>query len=98
MYYWMKSKMARFRRSVWCVYIALNMLVVSIVFFPWARERETFSSVVGRSVLLLHEGPIPFRLAELLEYFINWLHRDPDHCVNTFLEEQEVRDMWYGRD
>jgi hypothetical protein len=96
MSYWMKSKLARFRRSVWCVYIALNMLCVSILFFPWSRERETFSSIVGRSVI--YEGPIPPCVAEVLEWFIDLIHRDEGHCLRTFMEEQEVRDVWYGRD
>lgn len=96
MYYWMKSKLARFRRSAWCVYIALNMLVVSVVFFPWARERETFSSVVGRS--MIYEGPIPCCVAEVLASLIDWLHNDPGHCLETFFDEQAVRDSWYGRD
>lgn len=96
MSYWKKLMMARFRRSVWCVYIALNMLVVSILFFPWSRERETFSSIVGRSSV--HEGPIPWLIADKLSDFINWIHNDRHHCIDTYTDEQDVRDQWYGRD
>jgi hypothetical protein len=83
----------RFKRSLWTVYIALNMLWTSILFFGIARHRESTSSLVGRYAM---KGN---RVALVAEKFINWLHQDePNHCRVTYCDEEEVRDEWYEQD
>lgn len=82
--------MRKFRRSLWTVYIAFNMLWTSILFFGIARQRESTSSLVGRYA---KRGN---RVALIAEKVINWLHPDePDHCRVTNADEDEVREAWY---
>lgn len=80
-------------RRMFVIYIALNMLVCSIAFAPWALPRETVSGLLGRwqsergakRVVSL----IGSAIADAI-YF--W---EPDHCRETYLIEQRAREVLY---
>lgn len=83
----------KLKRSLWTVYIALNMLWTSIIFFGIARHRESTSSLVGRYAT---KGN---KVALLAERVINRMHPDePNHCRATWCDEEEMRDEWYDQD
>ena len=85
--------MKRLKCSLWTVYIAINMLLTSILFFGIARHRESFSSLVGRYA---RQGNY---LALIVEIIVNALHLDEvDHCRVTAADEDEVRRVWYNQE
>lgn len=85
--------MKRLRRSLWTVYIAINMLLTSILFFGIARHRESFSSLVGRYA---RKGNPVALVAEII---VNALHlNEIDHCRVTAADEDAVRRVWYGQE
>lgn len=78
------------RRRGRCLYLAANMLLMAVLFFPWIRERETCSGFFGR--MWFEHGVV---WCKHVVNFIDWLHGDESHCWETWYDESSMRDQWY---
>jgi hypothetical protein len=76
------------------VYVASNMLLCSLIFFPWARPRETVSGLVGRWCRT--EGGWKLAFAKRVAPAVNWLYSfEPNHCIVTHEVEHEAHTVLY---
>lgn len=80
--------------QLFALYIAANMALCAVLFFPWALPRETISGLLGRwqctdtgwkPIVALVLVPIVNRI-----YF--W---EPDHCRQTYMIEKRAREILY---
>lgn len=80
--------------QVFSLYVATNMMVCAVLFFPWALPRETVSGLLGRWKTTHAGWRRSFgRIAALLAdgiYF--W---EPNHCVAVYLCEDDARKVLY---
>lgn len=74
------------KQGLFNVYVALNMLLCSVIFFRSAQPRETISGYLGRK----HCGGTAARWVDRL-YF--W---EPDHCCVVSKQEAEARKALYS--
>lgn len=75
------------RLFVW--YVVGNMLICSLLFFPWARPRETISGLIGRwSYEDGRRGRFARIAARVIDFMYFW---EPDHCRITAAQEAEAR-------
>lgn len=82
----------RAKMTVYVIYLSLNTLLCSLLFFPWAQPRETISGITGRWLI---EGETwQIACASFLVKPIDWAHR-PNHCVDTYLAEQAMQTALY---
>lgn len=81
---------------LFCVYVCLNMLLCSLLFFPWVLPRETISGLVGRWWVLSEDGTAKALVADVLRVLIDALYFwEPNHCVEVFRCEHEARKRLY---
>lgn len=81
------------RNRIFVLWLAVNQLICAVVFFPWTRERETISGLMGR--WWLTEKGWKFEIGCFMSAVIDKLHSDDTHCAVTFEDEQFMRDQWY---
>ena len=81
------------KATVYVIYLSLNMLLCSLLFFPWAQPRETISGLTGR---WLTEGKSwQIACASFLVKPIDKAHYS-GHCVSTYIYEKAMRVGLYG--
>ena len=77
-------------RRIFSLYLAGNMTLCALLFFPWVEPRETLSGFFGRQA-----GKS--RLARAIACAIDLLHWwEPEHCYVTFRLESELRARFYS--
>lgn len=76
------------------VFVALNQLTCSIVFFPVCRTRETICGLVGRyaDTDRTWRGGVARRIAPHLE---ERFHK-AETCVDVYRKEEKAREILYG--
>lgn len=80
---------------IFVVYVALNMLVCSILFFPWARPRETVSGLTGRW-LLTNQSGWKYKFARYARSVIHAIYFwEPEHCDLVHDVEAEAHKVLY---
>lgn len=78
---------------VFNVYVALNMLLCSILFFPWALPRETICGLMGR---WLNETGRKRDLAKALVPFLDrYFHSSDEPCSRIAEQEARIREILY---
>ena len=82
---WNHRYSRRVIRTVFSLYVAVNMLLCAIIFIGRSFPRETISGYIGRRIFgchywALHTGR-----------FIDWLYREPGPCGETALAEEQMR-------
>jgi len=82
-------------RIVFPVYLAANMLVCALLFFPHARARETVSGLLGRW-LTVEKYTRKNTFARYAAPVIDFIHWDKGHCMRTHREERLMRIKLYG--
>jgi hypothetical protein len=85
--------MKNLKLVIFPLYVALNMLVCAIVFFPWALSRESVSGLLGR--WLVDGSCWQVNIAYILSAPIDRWH-EKDHCRNTYAYEKAMRVALYG--
>lgn len=79
-------------RVAFNLYLVCNMALCQILFFPWAKPRETISGFVGRHAMT------GCRIASLAARWIDKTHPwEPDHCRVTARQERECRAILYAQ-
>lgn len=79
---------------VFVVYVNLNMLVCSLIFFPWARPRETISGLIGRWNST--ETGWKRRFAKAARVIVDAIYFwEPRHCEVVHKEETEAHRILY---
>jgi hypothetical protein len=75
------------------LYVALNMLICSIVFFPWALPRETISGLIGR--WLMGTGwkrTFAYYACVAVDKLYFW---EPNHCAEVHCVEKRAHELLY---
>lgn len=86
--------MKRALRQLFVLYVAANMLVCALVFFPWARPRETVSGLIGR--WLRTEKGWRRRFATRACIVVNRVYSwEPEHCAVTHEVEHRACAILY---
>lgn len=73
-------------RPVFNLYVAVNMLLCAVIFFPWAQPRETISGFLGRMTFKQHYWA--WFCAKLVDKLYFW---EEAHCGETAISENEAR-------
>lgn len=86
---------AAIKRPVFNIYVALNMLLCSILFLGKSLPRETISGFIGRKTLTgFVNNPEPVTGLHRFYYYashvIDFLHREMGHCCETAIAESEA--------
>lgn len=82
-------------RIIYPIYLAVNMLVCALLFFPHAQARETVSGLLGRW-LTIEKYNRKNTVARYAAPVIDFLHWDKDHCKKTHRGEMLMRIELYG--
>lgn len=86
--------MALIVRTLFNVYVSLNMLTCAVVFAPWARPRETVSGLLGRWTQ--QETGWKARAGRVLGAVVNGIYFwEPNHCVEVAIVEEKAREILY---
>jgi hypothetical protein len=86
--------MRRLLSQIFVVYVAMNTLVASIVFFWWARPRETISGLIGRWYMT--ESGWKRKFSRAVCPVVNKLYAwEPNHCVVTHDVEAQAHNVLY---
>lgn len=83
----------RLKKTVYVIYLPLNILLCSLLLFPWAQPRETISGITGR--WLMDGNRWQIGAARIVAPVIDGWH-EPGHCVETFRLEKAMRVALYG--
>lgn len=79
---------------VFVIYVALNMLTCAVLFFPWARPRETVSGLTGR--WLNSEKGWKYNFAKCARRVIHMIYFwEPGHCDLVHEVEHEAHMVLY---
>lgn len=73
-------------QQTYTVSLAINALITSIIFFPWALPRETFSGFIGRQTEA--GSKLAGYAAPIIDRFCFW---EEEHCWITAWQEKEAR-------
>lgn len=84
----------RFLSRVFVIYVAVNMLLCSVLFAPWALPRETISGLLGRWIVVEHGFKRSFAVVAgaIVDTIYFW---EPNHCVAVYDCEQKAREVLY---
>jgi hypothetical protein len=83
-----------FGSRVFTLYVAVNMLVCALLFFPWARPRETVSGLIGR--WRWNERGWKQNFARRASRVVNSVYFwEPSHCDVTHEVEQQAHTLLY---
>lgn len=84
-----------FLRQVFALYVAVNMLACALLFFPWAKKRETISGLLGR--WQVEEEGVRQAVGYGFGWFVDRLYYwDADHCRAIYRQERAARQALYG--
>lgn len=76
------------------LYISLNMLTCAVLFFPWARPRETVSGLTGR--WLQTETGWKYLFAQCARAVIHRIYFwEPGHCDAVHDVEKQAHSVLY---
>lgn len=80
--------------QLFVIYVALNMVVCSILFAPWALPRETVSGLLGRWASTERGLKRRFGMCagSVVDVIYFW---EPNHCYETFKIERRAREILY---
>jgi hypothetical protein len=78
------------KRILFNVYVAVNMLIASVIFFPWVYPRETISGFLGRKAF--ERVYVALCAARFIDFFYR---SEAAHCGETALSEAEAREELY---
>jgi hypothetical protein len=80
--------------QLFVAYVAVNMTVCAVVFFPFALPRETVSGLLGRWKCG-RSGPKE-SFARVASWIVDRIYFwEPNHCVEVFLCEAQARSVLY---
>lgn len=85
--------MGKVRSVFFNIYIALNMLLCSILFAGFSKPRETVSGFIGRKALL--GNTVALYVARAIDFCYP---REAAHCGETAIAEDNMRHELYPDD
>lgn len=88
--------LSRILDRLFVLYIALNMALCVVLFFPWALPRETISGLCGRwAATGSHwQTKVAALLGGIAEVVYFW---EADHCADVYRCEEAARQVLYGK-